>query len=49
VQFPIKEKGTASTVNRPAADLYLTLARAMGASNATFPGQTGVLPGVLTP
>jgi len=49
VQFPIKEKGTASTVNRPAADLYLTMAKAMGASSVTFPGQTGVLPGVLTP
>jgi hypothetical protein len=47
VQFPIKEKGTAATVNRPAADLYLTIARAMGAANVTFPGQTGVLPGVL--
>jgi len=47
VQFPIKEKATAGTVNRPAADLYLTMARAMGAANVTFPGQTGVLPGVL--
>jgi hypothetical protein len=47
VQFPIAEKNTATTVNRPAADLYLTIARAMGAANVTFPGQTGVLPGVL--
>ena len=28
-------------VNRPAADLYLTMARAMGAANATFPGTDG--------
>ncbi len=48
VQFPIKEKNTAASVNRPAADLYLTMARAMGAATVTFPGQTGVLPGVLT-
>ena len=38
----------ATMVNRPAADLYLTIARAMGAANVTFPGQTAVLPGVLT-
>ena len=48
VQFPIAEKSKAPMVNRPAADLYLTMARAMGAANVTFPGQTGVLPGVLT-
>ena len=48
VQFPIAAKEMAATVNRPAADLYLTMARAMGAMNVTFPGQTGVLPGVLT-
>jgi hypothetical protein len=48
VQFPVAEKTMATTVNRPAADLYLTIARAMGAANVTFPGQTGVLPGVLT-
>jgi hypothetical protein len=48
VQFPIAEKNSAAAVNRPAADLYLTMARAMGAMNVTFPGQTGVLPGVLT-
>ena len=47
VQFPVADKSTAGTVNRPAADIYLTMARAMGASTATFPGQTGVLPGVL--
>ena len=38
----------ATMVNRPAVDLYLTFARAMGAANVTFPGQTAVLPGVLT-
>ena len=48
VQFPIAEKMTAPTVNRPAADIYLTMARAMGAANVTFPGQMGVLPGVLS-
>jgi hypothetical protein len=47
VQHPIAEKNMALTVNRPAVDLYLTLARAMGAMNVTFPGQTAVLPGVL--
>lgn len=48
VQFPIDTREKSPLVNRPAADLYLTMARAMGASNATFPGTTGVLPGVLT-
>jgi hypothetical protein len=33
---------------RPATDIYLTLARAMGASSASFPGTTGVLEGALT-
>src|SRR5262249_11962026 len=48
VQSPAAAKDSAGTVNRPAADLYLTIAKAMGAPNATFPGQTGVVPGVLT-
>ena len=48
VQHPIAAQDMATMVNRPAADLYLTLARAMGAANVTFPGQTAVLPGVLT-
>jgi len=48
VQFPIDVKDKAPMVNRPAADIYLTMARAMGApTSVTFPGQTGVLPGVL--
>jgi hypothetical protein len=48
VQFPIADKNSAGTVNRNAVDLYLTMAKAMGATAASFPGQTGVLPGVLT-
>ena len=48
MQFPIAVKDQAASVNRPAADLYLTMAKAMGAANVTFPGQTGVLPGVLS-
>ncbi len=48
VQFPLGTPDTSSTLNRPAADLYLTLARAMGAANATFPGTTGVVDGVLS-
>lgn len=48
VQFPIDVKDKAGSVNRPAADIYLTMAKAMGAANVTFPGQTGVLPGVLS-
>jgi hypothetical protein len=47
VTFPVDVLDKAAAVNRPAADLYLTMARAMGASNATFPGTTGVVPGVL--
>jgi hypothetical protein len=43
VGFPIDkpDNGAAEKVARPATDLYLTLARAMGASAATFPGTTG--------
>ena len=47
VQLPLGTPDTSSMVNRPAADLYLTMARAMGAANATFPGTTGVVDGVL--
>jgi hypothetical protein len=47
IRFPVAPKETARSVNRPASDLFLTMARAMGASNATFPGTTGVIPGVL--
>ena len=48
VQAPIgSDQNMAGMVNRPAADLYLTMARAMGAASATFPGTTGVVNGVL--
>jgi hypothetical protein len=52
VQYPIaKNDATASPnaagVNRPAADLYLTFAKAMGASGVSFPGQTGVVTEVM--
>ena len=33
---------------RPATDVYLTLAKAMGATKTTFPATTGTLPGMLT-
>jgi len=38
----------AAMVNRPATDLYLSLAKAMGAGNVTFPGTTGAVKEVLT-
>ncbi len=47
VQFPIGGPESAAKVNRPAADLYLSMARAMGASAATFPGTTGPVTEVL--
>ena len=34
--------------DRPAADLYLTFAKAMGASSATFPSTTGPVTEALT-
>ncbi len=42
VSFPIGEKMD-PPIGRPASDLYLTLAHAMGASNVSFPGTTGVI------
>lgn len=50
VQFPLatKDNGAAAKAARPASDLYLTMAKAMGAGSVTFPGQTGMLPGVLS-
>ena len=48
VQFPLDVEAKAAMVNRPAADLYLSMARAMGAANATFPGTTGPITQVLT-
>ena len=47
VQFPLDTPDRSSMVNRPAADLYLTMARAMGVATPTFPGTTGLLTGVL--
>ena len=40
--------GAAAKVARPATDIYLTLARAMGVSGATFPGTTGPVTQVLS-
>jgi hypothetical protein len=48
VQMPIDKPETAGKVNRPAVDLYLSMAKAMGASAATFPGTTGVVSEVMS-
>ncbi|HEY8925521.1 MAG TPA: DUF1552 domain-containing protein [Polyangia bacterium] len=42
------DKGKIKTSDRPASDLYLTLAKAMGAGSVTFPGQTGVITEVMS-
>jgi hypothetical protein len=47
VNFPIGKEDMAEGVARPATELYLTFARAMGAMDATFPGAAQVVPGVL--
>ena len=47
VQFPVAEKATATSVNRPATNLYQTMAQAMGAATASFPGQPKVISEVL--
>lgn len=47
VQLPIVDRETKPNPARPATDLYLTLAKAMGANNATFPDTTGVISEVL--
>jgi hypothetical protein len=48
VQYPIgTDQTSAIQKNRPASDLYLTFAKAMGASGATFPGTTGPVTEVL--
>ncbi len=44
LSLPITTDGAKS---RPAVDLYLTFAKAMGVSDATFPGSTGIVEGVL--
>lgn len=41
------DNNAAAKVNRPATDIYLTLARAMGAPNVTFPHTTGPVTEVL--
>jgi hypothetical protein len=48
VRFPIDTHENAPSVNRPATDLYLTMARAMGVADATFPSTTGPVTEVLT-
>jgi hypothetical protein len=49
VQSPIDpDKQKAAMTDRPASDIYLTMAQAMGAKSVTFPGQTGVLSEVLS-
>jgi hypothetical protein len=48
VSFPIGADAQAAQIARPATDLYLTLARAMGVMNATFPNATGPVTEVLT-
>lgn len=47
VSFAINEQEKKPYVARPATDLYLTLAHAMGASGASFPDTTGVVSEVL--
>ena len=46
LSYPITEDR--KTSGRRATDLFLTMAKAMGANNATFPATTGVLDKVLT-
>ncbi|MBV9336322.1 MAG: DUF1552 domain-containing protein [Solirubrobacterales bacterium] len=49
VQFPMgtTDPMAAAMINRPATDLYLSLAKAMGVPNATFPNTTGPVTEVL--
>lgn len=47
VRYPIDMSSNAAKVNRPASDLLLTLATAMGAKSAQVPGATGVVSEVL--
>lgn len=42
------DQANAGMVNRPATDIYLTLAKAMGVGTATFPGTTGLVKEALT-
>jgi hypothetical protein len=43
VRSQITSPDTAATSNRPATDIYLTLAKAMGAATVSFPDTTGVI------
>lgn len=47
VRAPIGKSEEAPRLNRPAADLYLTIARALGAREVSFPGATGPFQEVL--
>ncbi len=47
VSFPIGEGDAAATIARPATDLYVTLARAMGVMGASFPNSRGPVTEVL--
>jgi Protein of unknown function (DUF1552) len=49
IQYPIapKDNNAAAMVNRKVVDLMITLARAMGASSVSMPGQTGPVTEVL--
>jgi hypothetical protein len=51
VQYPLAtadQKNAGTIVNRPATDLFLTMAKAMGAGSASFPGQSGPITEVLS-
>ena len=45
LSFPIDADLNKSA--RPATDLYLTMAKAMGVASPTFPGTTGLVTGAL--
>lgn len=48
VRSKITSPETAAANNRPATDIYLTLAKAMGAGSVTFPDTTGAITEALT-
>lgn len=48
IRAPMAEQAQAYAANRPATDIYLTLAQAMGASGVSFPGTTGPITEALT-
>lgn len=47
VSFPVNDKDEPVLLARPATDLYLTLAQAMGVSGVSFPNTTGIVSEVL--